>query len=51
LQTGQATATRRIIKGRPPTQSPPLMEAESINRIAATLADLRNRTAELRRYL
>jgi len=27
------------------------MEAESINRIAATLADLRNRTAELRRYL
>ncbi|HEY7902304.1 MAG TPA: peptide chain release factor 2 [Casimicrobiaceae bacterium] len=27
------------------------MEAESINRIAATLADLRTRTAELRRYL
>ena len=29
----------------------PLMEAESINRIAATLADLKTRTAELRRYL
>jgi len=27
------------------------MEAEDINRIASTLADLRTRTAELRRYL
>jgi hypothetical protein len=44
-------ATRRIIEGRPPTEPRLLMEAESINRIAATLADLRTRTAELRRYL
>jgi hypothetical protein len=27
------------------------MEAERLNQIAATLADLRTRTAELRRYL
>jgi hypothetical protein len=27
------------------------MEAEAVNRIANTLADLRTRTAELRRYL
>ena len=29
----------------------PAMEAERVNQIAASLADLRQRTAELRRYL
>jgi hypothetical protein len=32
-------------------QGLPAMEAERVNQIAASLADLRQRTAELRRYL
>jgi len=36
---------------RLPRRKSPAMEAERVNQIAASLADLRQRTAELRRYL